>query len=127
MVSAIALHVLDESLSGFLTFYNSFVRDLKRGSGFFPAPEFSFNVWISGLIAAIIILYLLTPLVYRGGKVIRIIVIVISIIMVLNALGHSLGSIYFGEILPGFWSSPLLFLTAIMVLIFEIKSGKFQI
>lgn len=53
----------------------------------------------------------------RGGKIIRAVTVVLGILMLFNALGHLLGSMYFGRILPGMWSSPLLFLAALYVVI----------
>jgi hypothetical protein len=35
--------------------------------------------------------------------------------MIANALGHIVGSIYFGRLIPGFWSSPLLLPAAVYV------------
>jgi hypothetical protein len=82
---------------------------------FFQHPVFSFQVWIRGLIGAVILGYAMTPLVHRGGKVIRAITIVLGIIMTMNALGHLLGSIYLARTLPGMLSSPFLLLSALFV------------
>ena len=59
----------------------------------------------------------LTLLVIRGGTFIRILTTVLGILMILNGLGHMLGSVYFGRLLPGFWSSPFLLVTAVYVVI----------
>jgi len=107
------LHVLDEALHDFLSFYNPLVQDLRERLGFLPMPTFSQGLWLGGLIAAIIISFLLTPIVARGRKVIRVVVTAISIVMILNALGHIFGSVYFGYLLPGFISSPLLLIAAV--------------
>jgi len=115
MVCAGALHVADEAAHGFLSFYNPLVKDLRESIGFWPMPTFSFEVWLIGLIVAILISLMLTPIVARGRRVIRVVVTTIAIIMVLNGLGHMLGSVYFGHLLPGFWSSPLLLVTAAYV------------
>ncbi len=115
MTCAGTLHVIDEAANGFLSFYNPLVLDLRERLSFFPAPTFSTDVWLGGLIGAIILSFLITPTVHRGGRFIRIIVTVIGVIMVFNGLGHTLGSVYLGRLLPGFWSSPILLLTAIYV------------
>jgi hypothetical protein len=117
LVSAVGLHVFDEAMTDFLPTYNQIVFDLKNQLGFFPAPTFSFGVWLSGLIAAIILGYSVTVFVARGGKIIRIITIVLGILMALNALGHFFGSIYSGKVFPGTWSSPFLFAAALFVTI----------
>ena len=113
MVLSLALHVYDEAVSGFLPFYNQWVLDLRARLGFFPAPTFTFPVWITGLVTAILIAAALTPIVARGGRPIRLVCGAVAVVMVANALGHMLGSMYFGTILPGFWSAPLLLATSL--------------
>lgn len=125
MVSAVGLHVLDEALTGLLPLYNQLVTKLDEQLGFFPMPHFSFRVWLGGLILAIILGYSLIPIVNRGGKFIRVFSIILGVLMIANALGHLLGSLFFGRILPGMWSSPFLLLTAFYVVIRGIK-GKWQ-
>ncbi len=53
LVSAVALHVCDEAITDFLPFYNQMVINLKERLGFFPAPTFSFEAWLGGLIVAV--------------------------------------------------------------------------
>ena len=125
LVSAVSLHVFDEVMTDFLPFYNQSVINLKKKLGFFPAPTFSFGVWLGGLIGAVILGFCITPLVARGGKIIRVITLVLGILMVGNALGHLLGSIYFGKILPGVLSSPFLLIAALFVIIQGLR-GKWQ-
>jgi ABC-type antimicrobial peptide transport system permease subunit len=115
LVSMIGLHVFDEAMTGFVPFFNQFITDLREPFGYFPAPTFSFGPWLSGLTIGIILLYGLTPLVARGGKVIRVFTIVLGVLMALNGLGHLLGSIFLGKVLPGMWSSPFLLLAAVFV------------
>lgn len=115
LVAAVALHVADEAIHEFLPFYNNLVISLRDRLGFFPMPTFTFNIWLGGLIGAVIIGGFITPIVNRGGKLIRIIAIIIGIIMSANALGHLLGSLFYGHLIPGFWSSFLLLPAAIFV------------
>jgi hypothetical protein len=112
LVSAVAVHVLDEATTGFLPFYNQTVMELRERLGFFPAPTFSFGVWLGGLVIAVVVGFAMTPVVRRGGRVVRAIAIVFGILMVANAMGHLLGSAYLGTTLPGMWSSPILFAAA---------------
>ena len=126
LVTSFGLHVLDEALGGFLPIWNQFVTNSRKQLGIFPAPTFSFNLWLGGLVAAIIIGYCLTPIVFRGGKVIRTVALVLGIIMILNALGHLLGSYYFGGVIPGMWSSPFLLLAATFLLIRGLR-GDWQV
>jgi hypothetical protein len=119
MVSAISLHVFDEAVTHFLPFYNEMALNLKESLGLSLIPTFPFRAWLIGLIIAIIICFSLTPLVIRGGRFIRAFAILLAVLMVLNALGHMLGSAYTGRLLPGFWSSPLLLASAVYVLVRE--------
>jgi hypothetical protein len=117
LVTALAVHVLDEALTDFLHFYNPLVSDLKERISFFQMPTFTFGIWLGGLIGLVIIGFALTPLVNRGGRFIRRFTTAFGIIMVLNALGHMFGSLFLGRLLPGFRSSPLLLITALYVVI----------
>lgn len=117
LVSAVAIHVLDEALADFLPFWNEMVTDARSSLGFFPMPTFTFGQWLAGLIAGVVIGYALTPLVARGGKVVRGFAMFIGVVMAGNGLGHLVGSWYFGAWLPGSMSSPLLLATAIYLLV----------
>jgi hypothetical protein len=115
MVTAVAIHVFDEAVTDFLPYYNQLVLDFRERLGFFQFPTFSFGIWLGGLIAAIFLCFSLTPVVKRGGAAIRIVVLVLGVLMVVNALSHIVASVYFGRLVPGFWSSPLLLATAVWV------------
>ena len=54
--AALALHVVDEALTGFLDFYNPLIRQLRDRLGFWPMPTFRFGVWLSGLVAVVVFL-----------------------------------------------------------------------
>ena len=112
---AMAVHVFDEAISGFLPFYNNMVFNLKERLAFSPLPTFEYRFWLGGLITLIIILLSLTVFVYRGGKTIRIFTAIFGVLMIFNALGHILGSIYLAQLVPGFWSSPILLAASIYV------------
>ncbi len=117
MISAISIHVFDEAVTDFLPFYNGLALSLRGRLGLSLLPMFSYEAWLSGLIAGIIVCFSLTPLVNRGGGFIRVFTAVLGVLMAVNALGHMLGSVYFGRLLPGFWSSPLLLLGAVLVVV----------
>ena len=50
---ALALHVADEALNGFLSFYNPMVRRIREQVPLLPLPTFEFEWWLAGLIAAV--------------------------------------------------------------------------
>jgi hypothetical protein len=121
---AVAVHITDEALTGFLSIYNPSVQALRERWGWFPMPTFGFREWLFGLMGGIILALLLTPLAFRGSRVIRPIAWVLSIIMILNAGGHMLAtilgrtveSVRFPRPAPGFYSSPLLLIAAIYLI-----------
>ena len=115
LVFSVALHVTEEALTDFLPFYNQTVLRIRETFEFFPAPTFSFGVWIVGLIVAVILGFCLTPFINRNKKFMWFIMMIISILMVINGLIHISGSVYYGRILPGMWSSPVLIAAALYV------------
>jgi hypothetical protein len=117
MMVAIALHVFDEAVTAFLPFYNQVVLNLRESIGFFPMPTFSFSIWLSGLIIMIVVGFAITPAIARGKKAMKILTTTLGVLMILNACSHMIGSIYMGRLLPGFWSSPLLFVSAGLVVV----------
>jgi len=123
LIAALTLHVFDEAVTGFLAFYNPMVLGLKQRLGFFPAPIFSFEIWLGGLIAFIIICFLLTPIIKRENKIVKILAAAFGILMIANALGHMLGSVLLGKFLPGVWSSPFLLAAAVYVVVRRVEGG----
>jgi hypothetical protein len=117
MILAVTVHVFDETVTDFLPFYNDLVLNLRERLGFSLMPTFTLGAWLGGLITAIILCFSLTAIVNRGGSFIRALTTVLGIVMVGNALGHMLGSVYFGRLLPGFWSSPFLLVAAVLVVV----------
>lgn len=115
---ALAIHVADEALTGFLAVYNPTVVALRQRLGFWPMPTFTFGVWLGALLAGILLLAVLTPWAFRGARWIRVLLYFCAIVPGLaNAAGHIAGtiagqtvsSVTFSRPAPGFWSSwPLL-------------------
>jgi len=113
---ALAAHVTDEALTGFLNVYNPTVMAMRARYSWFPMPVFGFREWLTGLICLVIALLLLTPFAMRGERWMRPLAYFLAVIMILNGLGHTLGTVFgrtvstvhFARPMPGFWSSPLL-------------------
>lgn len=114
---AIALHVADEALTGFLPLYNSLVESLRETYPWVPLPTFSFSVWLTGLVIGILLLLGLSPLVFAGSSKLRLVSYVLGLLMTANALAHIGASIYWGILAPGVLSSPVLLLAALALLI----------
>lgn len=114
---ALAVHVADEALTDFLSFYNPNVLALRARYAWFPMPTFTVEVWLSGLVLVVIVLLLLSVFVFRGWRAMVYASYPYGLLMLLNGLGHSLGSVYFGRLLPGVYSSPLLLAAAVWLLV----------
>ena len=113
---SLAIHVIDEAMTDFLSVYNPTVLAIRERFPFFPLPVFTFEIWLSGLIAAVVLLLLLSPFAFRGSKWVRILSCPFGILMLGNGLLHIGGSFYLGRAMPGVYSSPLLLASSIYLL-----------
>ena len=121
---ALALHITDEALTGFLPLYNETVEHIRTLIPWFPFPTFTFRVWLSGLIGLVVVLLALSPLIFRGRAWLRPVAYLLSIIMVANAFGHTAASLYWGMLAPGVYSSPVLLVAAVALLITTRRSRR---
>ncbi|MBI4470664.1 MAG: HXXEE domain-containing protein [Acidobacteria bacterium] len=113
---ALALHVTDEALTDFLSVYNPAVQRIRERLPYLPLPVFDFDVWLTSLCAAVIILLAMSWQVFRGAPWTRPLSYVFGGLMLMNAMGHVLGSFYLGRVMPGAYSSPFLFACSIWLL-----------
>jgi hypothetical protein len=113
---SLAIHVIDEAMTDFLSVYNPTVLAIRQRFPFFPLPVFTFEIWLSGLIGAVLLLLLLSPFAFRGAKWVRILSYPLGILMLGNGLLHIGGSFYLGRAMPGVYSSPLLLASSIYLL-----------
>lgn len=129
---AIAVHVCDEALTHFLAVYNPTVMEMHRRWGWFPMPVLPFNWWLGGLVAGITLALLLSPLFFRGVRGVRAIAWCLSVLMITNAAGHTLvtilgqtvASVRVPRPAPGFYSSPLLLIASIYLIVQLRKTAK---
>jgi hypothetical protein len=118
---ALAVHIADEAFTGFLAVYNPTALALRSKFGFWPMPTFEFRGWLIGLVAAILLLALLSPWAFRNTRWLRPLYYFVVVTGILNGLGHTLGtllghtvsSVRFPRPAPGFYSSPLLLIVSI--------------
>ena len=122
---AFAVHILDEASTGFLAVYNPTVTVLRERWSWFPMPAFEFRVWLTGHIVVCVLLFCLTPVAARGMSGLRPLAWAYAVIMFLNGLGHTIGtilghtvaSVTFPRPAPGFYSSPFLFVASIWLMV----------
>ena len=122
---ALALHVTDEALTGFLLVYNPTVLALRARFGFWPMPTFEFRAWLTALILGILVLAALSRFAFRNVPWIRPLFYFCAVVIgVINALGHTIAtvlghtvsSVEFPRPAPGFYSSPFLLMVSIYAL-----------
>jgi hypothetical protein len=114
---ALAIHVADEAANDFLALYNPTARAIQDRLGGFPfPPTFSFTGWLTGLMLVVLAWLALAPLAYRGHRWLLPLAIVLSVIHMVNGVGHNLMSLWLVRPAPGVWSSPLLLASAIWML-----------
>lgn len=101
----------------FLPLYNSLVHSLQVSYPWIPLPTFSFTVWITGLSIGVLTLLGLSPLVFAGSRFLRPVAYFLGILMLANAMGHIGASFYWGKLVPGVYSSPILLVAALALLI----------
>lgn len=122
---ALALHVTDEAVTGFLDIYNPTVIALHEKLPWLPILTFDFRVWLAGLVSAVAALSILSIFVFRGAGWIRYLAYFFALVMISNALvhttgtilGHTVQSIRFPRPMPGFYSSPFLLAGSIYLLV----------
>jgi hypothetical protein len=114
---ALAAHVTDEAVTGFLSVYNPIVLGSRVRFGWFPMPTFTFGVWLGGLIAAVFALLVISPLAFRGSRSLRLFAYFYAVMMIFNGFGHLAGSLYFHRWMPGATTAPLLLVTSVWLLL----------
>jgi len=113
----LALHVLDEAGHDFLAVYNPNALAIRRALPLLPVPVFTFASWIGSLALGLCLWLALAPLAFRGLKWLRRLAIPVAILAGIgNALGHIGSSIYYGRLMPGVYSAPLILLAGIWLL-----------
>ena len=117
---ALAIHVADEALTGFLEWFNPIVRAMRERYPMLLLPIFTFDIWISLLIFAIVSLTAVSFFVWKGRWAMRPISHVFAGFMLLNGLLHIAVSLYMREWLPGVYSSPLLIAASITLIVYTL-------
>ena len=120
LCAALAIHVADEALTGFLELYNPTVRAIREKYPLLPLPTFTFKTWLSLLIFAIVMLTAASFFVWKGRWAMRPISHVFAAFMLLNGLLHIAASIYMREFVSGVYSSPLLLAASVALIVYTL-------
>lgn len=114
---ALAIHVADEALTGFLAVYNPAVRAIRERVPFLPLPTFTFRTWLGGLVVAVVGLASLAPFAFARVAWMAVPAYAIAILMLANGALHIGASIYRRQLVPGAYSAPLLIAAAAWLLL----------
>lgn len=129
LCSALAIHVADEAVTNFLDVYNPAVVSAREKYPWlfvrylWLLPTFTFDVWLSLLIFAVLVLFSLSFLVWKGKWAMRPISYVFAALMLANGLLHIGVSVYMGRLISGVYTSPLL-IAASIALIFATRAHR---
>jgi hypothetical protein len=117
MTLALAAHVADEALTGFLDVYNPIVRAARERFEWFPMPTFTFGAWLTGLTFLTLVLLALTRLASDGAILTRVLAFPFAIVIgVMNGFGHLGASVFFHRWMPGTTTAPLLVVCGVWLL-----------
>ena len=117
LCAALALHVLDEAVTDFLGVYNPTFQAIRERYPLIVIPIFSFSVWLSLLIFAVVALAGVSVFVWKGRWAMRPISYVFAAVMLSNGLLHIAHSIYVHTLMPGVYTSPLLLAASIVLIV----------
>lgn len=125
LTAAVAVHVWDEAANDFLnTFYNPTVAAVREQFPWFPAPEFTYGAWLSGLIFGVVMLGVMAVPVFAGWRGMIVLAYIYGAIMLLNGLGHTAMSLATASFVPGVYSSPLLLAASVWLLVCARRAAK---
>ena len=116
LCGALAIHVADEALTGFLELYNPTVRAIRDQYPLLPLPTFTFETWLSLLIFAVAMLIASSFFVWKGRWAMRPISYAFAGFMLLNGFLHIVVSLYMREFVSGVYSSPLLLAASVALI-----------
>ena len=116
LCGALAIHVADEALTGFLELYNPTVRAIREQYPLLPLPTFTFETWLSLLIFAVAMLIASSFFVWKGRWAMRPISYAFAGFMLLNGFLHIVVSLYMREFVSGVYSSPLLLAASVALI-----------
>ena len=117
LCAALAIHVADEALSGFLSVYNPAVRAIRERLPFLPLPTFTFRIWLAGLVVAVIGLASLSPFAFARSAWMPVPASAVAVVMLGNGAVHIGASLYRRRLMPGVSSAPFLIAAAAWLLL----------
>ena len=120
LCGTLAVHVADEVLTGYLDWHNQTVLAIRKQYPLVLLPTFTFEIFLSLLIFAVVSLSAASYFVWTGRWAMRPISHVFAVFMLVNGLLHIAHSIYMREFMPGVYTSPLLIAASIPLIVYTL-------
>jgi hypothetical protein len=115
--AALAVHIADEALTGFLDLYNPTVRGVRERLPWLIVPTFTFPVWITLLTLAVAGVLIVSHWVKRRLRWTVYASYAFAGVMLANAIAHLGFSVYKSRWMPGAYTSPIVLAAAVNLLI----------
>jgi protein-S-isoprenylcysteine O-methyltransferase Ste14 len=112
----VAAHGIEEALNGFVDVWDPFLAEMRARTGL-PLPHFIFADWLTMVAVGIAALTAMTPLVARGLRGFRAGSYIFAGLMIVNGVNHLSSPLYLGRFLPGQFTSPLLILASLWLIL----------
>jgi len=117
LTAAFALHVADEAANDALAFYNPAIRAVRARYPFLPLPPLTFDIWLTVLVLAVIVLAFMSVLIFRGVTALRYPAYAYAAAMLINSVQHLGASLFMQRLTPGALSAPLLLIASAWLLV----------
>lgn len=121
---ALALHVADEALHDFLSFYNPLAMSLRDMLLWTWMPTFEFGAWLGGLIGAVAALLSMSWFAFYGARWMVAASLFLGVAMTFNGLLHLGASAYLQKQVPGVWSAPLLVACGVWLVVEAVREWR---
>lgn len=105
---ALAAHIADEALGVFFSLYDPATRSLGQHLPFLQLPAFTFEVWLTIAVEAVIVLLILSPFAFCGARWMATLSYPFAVVTCFNGLSHVAASAFLLRAVPGLYTSPLL-------------------
>jgi len=115
LVTALAVHVVDEALTGFLPLWNQLAGQARSNFTWLPLPVFTFRGWLGGLVTGVLLLLAISPMLFQGRTGLRPLAYFFSVLMILNGAAHIAVSLLWARLAPGVISAPLLIVFGLLL------------
>jgi hypothetical protein len=117
LTAAFAIHVADEATSNAVAFYNALIGAVRGRYPFVPIPTLVGDAWLTGLVATVVVMSVLSVLAFRGVQRLKYPAYGLGAVVLLNSTQHVITSSLAHQLTPGTRSAPLLLIASAWILL----------